>query len=600
MMDVGGNMPVELKVNDTALLPLIAINSHISLRPILLSQDASTGTTTSDKNDILIYEVRRMLCRENSTRPGILHSTITFICLCLPRTAASHTPREIMLADPSLWTSFHRARDALLNALRDDIYATRPPIKAIPPASTKSLLQAISQAEREIETAKNELSRIRSYLAQSHAIVTNWSSSLAMLPYELIQGIASYVIVTPGRQREIMRLSHVSKKWREAVLAMPRLFSTANWNTWPCQLIDLWCQRAGTQPLNISLGDRAIDQLRNERGSELMRLLNSRTSQWGRLEICFEDVRLRHSGVRKAVQRLLQGSAPLLHHLTLFTDKSEHETTLLVLFDCPLPLNVYLSGVWVLFGTRRRCSSSVTDLTLQLTHRDQLSRVVDVLSNCPLIQRLELDLAYYSGGIVDLTRTTQTTLSSLIHLDLHNIRTENMAFIGKILRCFNTPNLNSITVVPNAPDNKNLLPLLVKCYSCVFCSLPQPFLQERAIPNAQNISVLNYHLRNWDSSSYQLECLGMEPTIFTHLTELHLLYEVYYIDSERYSRLGKVIQDLVRFREGSITHLTTPPFDDNIMEVLRGRVPHIKVCHSGCHLPHVECLSPLSCRLVLQ
>jgi len=92
----------------------------------------------------------------------------------------------------------------------------------------------------------------------------------------------------------------------------------------------------------------------------------------------------------------------------------------------------------------------------------------------------------------------------------------------------------------------------------------------------------------------------MEPTIFTHLTELHLLYEVYYIDREPYSRLGQVIQDFVRFREGSITHLTTPPFDDNIIKLLRGRVPHLKVCHSSLHLPPVECLSSLSCRLVLQ
>jgi len=379
-----------------------------------------------------------------------------------------------MLVDPSLWTTFHRARDALLNALREvpsvnDIYATPPPIKAIPPVSMNSLIQAISEAEREIETAQNELSSVRSYLAHNRAIVTNWSSPLAMLPYELIQEIVSYVVVTPHQQHKVMRLSRVSKRWREAVLGMPRLFTTANWNTWPCQLIDLWCQRAGTQPLNISLGDRAIDQLRNERGSELMRLLNSCTSRWGGLEICFEDVRLKHSGVRKAVQRLLQGSTPLLHHLTLFADKSENETMPSVLFDCSLPLNVCLSGVRVSFGA---CSTSVTDLTLQLSHSDQLSRVVDVLSNCSLVRRLELDLARYSEGVFDFTRTTQTTLSSLVHLDFHNIRTGIVTDIGKILRCFNIPNLNSITVVPNAPENKNLLPLLVSATRVYFAIFP--------------------------------------------------------------------------------------------------------------------------------
>jgi len=389
------------------------------------------------------------------------------------------SPREIMLVDPSLWTASHQARDALLNALREvpsvnDIYVHPPPIKAIPPASTKSLIQAISEAEHEIETAQNELSSVRSYLAHSHAIVTNWSSSLATLPYELIQDIVSYIIATPWRReikwlsREIMWLSRVSKRWREAVLAMPRLFTTANWNTWPHPLIELWCQRAGTQPLNISLGDRAIDQLRDKRGSELMRLLKSCTSQWGELEICFDDIRLKHEGVADAVQDLLLESTPLLHHLTLFTRKRENETTLFVLLDSSPPLNVSLSGVRVLFCR----PTPVTDLTLQLSRLDSLSRVVDVLRTCHLIHRLKLDLGHYSEGIVDITHTTQTTLPSLVHLELHNIRTGFVTDIGKILRCFNTPSLNSLTVAPITLNEEDLSPLLVKCHSCVFCSLP--------------------------------------------------------------------------------------------------------------------------------
>jgi len=95
----------------------------------------------------------------------------------------------------------------------------------------------------------------------------------------------------------------------------------------------------------------------------------------------------------------------------------------------------------------------------------------------------------------------------------------------------------------------------------------------------------------------------MEPTIFAHLTKLHLSYAPYsnrHNHSQSYSRPGKVIQDLVHFRNGSITHLTIPPFDDNIMELLRGHVPHLKVCHLRFHLLHVERLTLLFCRLVLQ
>jgi hypothetical protein len=377
-----------------------------------------------------------------------------------------------MLVDPSLWTTFHQAKDALLNALREvpsvnDIHVTPPPIGAVPPASMNSLIQAISEAEHEIEIAQNELSSVQSYLAHSRAIVTNWSSSLAMLPYKLVQEIVAYAIITPDQQHRIMWLSHVSKRWREAVLAMPWLFTTADWNAWPCPLVELWCQRAGTQPLNISLGDRAIDQLRDGRGSELMRLLNSCTSRWGELEICFNDVRLQHEGVAEAVGRLLRGSAPLLHRLTLFTFKRESGTTLVVMFDCPPPLNVSLSGVWASFGA---CSTSVTDLTLQLSRMDALSRVADVVSSCPLIQKLKLDFAYYSEGHFGFTdtRTTQAMLSSLVHLELHNIRTNFVKDIGQILRRFNIPNLNSITVGTVYPDEDLLFPLLVKCLPDVY------------------------------------------------------------------------------------------------------------------------------------
>jgi len=362
-----------------------------------------------------------------------------------------------------------------------------------------------------------------------------------------------------------------------AALAMLWLFTTANWNAWSYPLVEVRCQRAGTRTLNISLGDGAIGQLRDELAPELMCLLNSCTSRWRELEIRPKDVRLKHEGVAEAVGRLLQGSTPLLHQLTLSAQQGENVSMLFIMLDCPPPLNVSLSGVWALFET----STSVTDLTLQLSRMDRLSHVVDVLSSCPLIQRLNLDLEYYSKGLVDFTRTTQTMLPSLVHLELHNIRGDFVADIGEILRCCNIPNLNSITVAPDNSPNTNLIPLLVKCCSYVFFSLPQPFiLQEQTIPNVRSISVLDYRPRTWSQSIDQLECLGMQPMIFTHLTELHLVYKNPSLSlSKPHSRIGKVIQDIVCFRDGSITHLTTPPFGDNIMELLKGGVPHLKVCH---------------------
>ena len=331
-----------------------------------------------------------------------------------------------------------------------------------------SLIQAISEAEREIETAQNELSSVRSYLVHNRAIVTNWSSPLAMLPYELIQEIVD-LIVTPHQRHDIMRLSRVSKRWQEAVLGMPWLFTTADWNTWSYPLIELWCQRAGTQSLNISLGDRAIRQLLpGERGSQLMCLLNSCASRWGELEIRLESVRLKREGVTEAVGRLLQGSTPLLRHLTLFTERRENKTMLSAMLDCPPLLNVSLSGVWVSF---RACSTSVTDLTLHLSRSDQLSRIVDVLKNCPLIQRLKLDLEGYSEeDLIDFTRTKRRMLPSLVHLELHDITMDGARDIGQILCCFNIPNLNSLTLVRST--DSHLLPSLVSAVCVYFAVFP--------------------------------------------------------------------------------------------------------------------------------
>ena len=189
-------------------------------------------------------------------------------------------------------------------------------------------------------------------------------------------------------------------------------------------------------------------------------------SRWGELQIHFQNVRLQHRGVAEAVGRLLRGSTPLLHHLNLLTHRRENETTLLVRLYCPPPLNVSLSGVWALFGAG---FTPVTDLTLQLSHADRLSRVVDVLNSCPLIRRLKLDLEHYSEGLVDISHTTQTMLPSLVHLELHNIKLKLVTDIGQILRYFDIPNLNSITVATVVPD-ADLFPLLVKCY--LMCILP--------------------------------------------------------------------------------------------------------------------------------
>ena len=67
--------------------------------------------------------------------------------------------------------------------------------------------------------------------------------------------------------------------------------------------------------------------------------------------------------------------------------------------------------------------------------------------------------------------------------------------------------------------------------------------------------------------------------IFPQLTELRLLYD----GEESLTELGKVIGDIVHFRQGNITHLTTPALHDDTMKYLKAHVSHLEVHCSQFH-----------------
>ncbi|KAF8308673.1 hypothetical protein DL93DRAFT_2170908 [Clavulina sp. PMI_390] len=61
--------------------------------------------------------------------------------------------------------------------------------------------------------------------------------------------------------RQILRLSHVSARWRSITLSHSRLFIHADWTRWAPELIRLWCKRANYQSLSIGLDDKSINSL---------------------------------------------------------------------------------------------------------------------------------------------------------------------------------------------------------------------------------------------------------------------------------------------------------------------------------------------------
>jgi hypothetical protein len=333
---------------------------------------------------------------------------------------------------------------ALLEAPFADhhIHATPRAGRAIAPNSTSALIQAISEAERELECAQNDLTNIRSYLAQKRATVMNWSSPFATLPHELIRKIVSHTIDAPFQQRAILHLSYVSKRLRRVVLDMSWLFTEANWNAWPYPMVELWCQRAGTQLLTILAGDPFIRRLRDGSAAELRALLDACSSQWCKLEVRLDELTMRDRGVADAVEGLLKGSAPSLHTLYLASKKWQHAPTINFALNCQGTLRVYLGGVCALSTS----PVLVNHLTFSCESPTQWSRWVDVLNSCPSLQKLTLHLWRYPGGRIGIDPVVKTALPSLLHLELCGIYEGDVDEISKFFRCFDIPNLSSITI----------------------------------------------------------------------------------------------------------------------------------------------------------
>lgn len=288
--------------------------------------------------------------------------------------------------------------------------------------------------------------------------------TLAILPHETIRQIVSYTISSPAERQAILQLSHVSGRLRETVLDMSRLFTDADWNTWAYPLVEVWCQRAGTQPLKIFLCDLTIRRFREGSASKLRILLGLCSPRWGELSICVNRVRMEEQGVVDTVEGLLQGSAPLLHALTLCTEGWESTTaTLNFKLDCRSTLRVQLLGIWALFSAP---PTLVTDMTLQLHRPAEFPCLVDALRSCPLLQRLTLDFWHCTGGLIDIVPSEQSSLPSLVHLEFTGIWEGHAEPIKAFSRCFAIPNLNSITVSAYDPlGSTDLFRMLVRSHS---------------------------------------------------------------------------------------------------------------------------------------
>jgi hypothetical protein len=413
--------------------------------------------------------------------------------------------------------------------------------------------------------------------------IDNLSSPFVTLPHELTRDIISLAVNGAGDRRAILGLSQVSQKLRRTVLDMSWLFTEANWDDWPCPLLELWCRCAGTQLLTICLDDTTISGLSLGATPELQALLESYSPQWGVLYI---DVYARNTSDRvlRLVGQLLEHSSPSLHILDfrcsgpfipLSTDRPR--------LHCLPGLQVLcLKDIWPVFSAS---PTSVTDLTCVCGDLSDWLHWLDIFGSCQLVQRLILDLTECDGFADEaiMSSTAQLVLPSLRHLEIKGMLENDSSWISRFLSCCDAPNLESMAVQPHDTYKGlgvNGWPIMVRNQSSYFIPGSNIVSQASHIASIKSLSINMCH--GLGTVSYTLlNSLTEHPMILPHLTELHLLPN----DWETFDNadLGEIIQTFLLQRR-SITHLTTPPFRDNdVMEFLKEHVSYLQV---RCLLSH--------------
>lgn len=178
----------------------------------------------------------------------------------------------------------------------------------------------IAEAEHELRAVQDELAAAQALLFRKRVEVSASFSPIGALPPELIRMILSHVC-DASHPILVMRLSHVSRMWREAIISNSSLFTCANWDLWNHMLVRLWCTRAGSKPLTIKLGaDAMCDIINHEGGRRLCDVFTSCVPQLRHLHI--QDV-----GERGLMQDAIDfinfscAPAPLLTHMTLRIDE---------------------------------------------------------------------------------------------------------------------------------------------------------------------------------------------------------------------------------------------------------------------------------------
>jgi len=168
----------------------------------------------------------------------------------------SHEARNAsaMVLDDSVWlTSLF---GALLNRSQSPsvhVFSAPPSQRDATRTKTNKMISSFLEVEHELKVVQQEVQRVYDSVSRERIAAEMSLCPVGALPPEVIREIVSHTIVGTHAYRDIFRLSHVSRLWRDVVIGFSALFTEANWDEWPAWLVDTWCARADPHLLKVYL-----------------------------------------------------------------------------------------------------------------------------------------------------------------------------------------------------------------------------------------------------------------------------------------------------------------------------------------------------------
>ncbi|KAF8311195.1 hypothetical protein DL93DRAFT_2229831, partial [Clavulina sp. PMI_390] len=174
-----------------------------------------------------------------------------------------------MLAPQSAWDAVEKSHKALsegiLAALQSISLVCAQHVLTLPPSQREQASAAIhkdqtrlSECRERIHAAQKTLEDLNYLCSSTQNMLQNRIQPIGALPIETIQHIISFTLESPTHRKQICQLSRLSRTWRSAVLGMPKLFVSPDWE-WPRGILETWISRAGSRSLNVYIPQPAKD-----------------------------------------------------------------------------------------------------------------------------------------------------------------------------------------------------------------------------------------------------------------------------------------------------------------------------------------------------